>query len=88
MNPFGHGFHLDRAAFDEMLRSTVGDYHDNRVSAQGNCVMKGKFKAVEKDSANNWVVRADVGGKATTFYTKWVIDATGRKASLATKVTD
>jgi hypothetical protein len=81
MNPFGHGFHLDRAAFDEMLRSGVAQsLHSN------TCVIKGKFKGVEKDSESNWVIHADVDGEATTFFARWVIDATGRKASLATKV--
>ena len=84
MNPFGHGFHLNRAAFDEMLRSTVTNSdHDTTKAIQ---VVNGRFKGIKKDSACNWVVEADVAGETTTFFARWVIDATGRKASLATKV--
>ena len=37
MNPFGHGLHVDRAAFDEMLRSTVANNsdHDTTKPFQG-----------------------------------------------------
>jgi flavin-dependent dehydrogenase len=87
MNPFGHGFHLDRAAFDELLRSSVIDSKHSTNSLQRNaCVVKCRFKGVQKDSANTWIIHADVDGKTMTFFTKWVIDATGRKASLASKV--
>ena len=85
MNPFGHGLHLGRAAFDEMLRNTVTNNfeHDTTRSFQ---VVKGRFKGIEKDSACNWVVEADIAGETMTFIARWVIDATGRKASLAKKV--
>src|ERR1700729_210683 len=73
MNPFGHGFHLDRADFDELLRSCV---IDSTNSLQRNaCVVKCRFKGVQKDSANTWIIHADVDGKTTTFFAKWVIDA-------------
>jgi flavin-dependent dehydrogenase len=83
MNPFGHGFHLDRAAFDELLRRSVKEC---RSQSGGFDVVKGRFQSIEKDSANNWVIHADVDEEPRVFLTKWVIDATGRKASLATKV--
>lgn len=87
MNPFGHGFHLDRAAFDELLRRSVIDsQHTMKASQTNPCMVKGRFKTAEKDSASNWAVHVDVDGETMTFIAKWVIDATGRKASLATKV--
>ena len=88
MNPFGHGLHLNRAAFDEMLRSTVTNNPDHDTTTTKSFqVVKGRFKGIEKDSACNWVVEADVaGGETTTFIARWVVDATGRKASLAKKV--
>jgi hypothetical protein len=85
MNPFGHGLHLGRAAFDEMLRSTVNNNSDHDTTKSFR-VVKGRFKGIGKDSACNWVVEADVAGETTTFIARWVIDATGRKASLAKKV--
>lgn len=81
MNPFGHGLHLDRAAFDEMLRDTVRHKEGSRLS-----LIKGRFKGIGKDSQKLWAIRADVDGETRTFLAKWVVDATGRKASLATKV--
>ena len=89
MNPFGQGFHLNRSAFDELLRRCVKDYQSeaaNVVPSGSVGVVRGRFKAVERDSSGNWAIHVDVDGDALVFHTKWLVDATGRRASLATKV--
>jgi flavin-dependent dehydrogenase len=85
MNPFGHGFHLNRMAFDESLRRGVIDTRDG-ISGEDTCVVKATFKRIEKRSDGISVVHVLMDGQERTFFAKWVIDATGRKASLATKV--
>ena len=53
-----------RAAFDEMLRSTVANNsdHDNTKPFQ---VVNGRFKGIEKDLACKRVVEADLAGETT-----------------------
>ncbi|KZT69486.1 FAD/NAD(P)-binding domain-containing protein [Daedalea quercina L-15889] len=84
MNPYGAGWHLDRTRFDETLRETCG-----------SMLRKGRFVAVrrvDQDAANanghGWEVDADMASSGTveTFRVRWIIDATGRKASVARKI--
>ncbi|KAG8945333.1 hypothetical protein FRC04_000868 [Tulasnella sp. 424] len=80
MNPFGYGLHLDRAAFDEMLRKTL-------VEARPKGIIKGKFTSISK-ADGLWEIKVD-GAKpdgAEVYRSKWVVDATGRKASVGQKV--
>ncbi|THG95224.1 hypothetical protein EW026_g6394 [Hermanssonia centrifuga] len=84
MNPYGMGLHLDRAVFDELLRESVRAI--SRDQKPGH-VLHGSFTAVAKDS-NSWLVSVDdVGsGKTIVYRSKWIIDASGRKASVAQKL--
>lgn len=90
MNPYGAGWHLDRALFDETLRSSCG-----------SILQKGRFVAVRRfggDSKSTgatggriefgWEIDVEMDGVGTaeTFRAKWLVDATGRKASLTQKV--
>ena len=85
MNPYGAGWHLDRAHFDEMLRE-----------ACGAMLLKGKFGAVRRTEVDDttqsqwsgWEVdvRLAESDREETFRAKWLVDATGRKASVAHKV--
>lgn len=89
MNPYGAGWHLDRALFDETLRISCG-----------SILQKGRFVAVRRFGSNSnntgatgriefgWEIDVEMGavGTAETFRAKWLVDATGRKASLAQKV--
>jgi len=84
MNPFGHGRHLNRSDFDEVLRTTVNNCASESKSRLS--LEKGVFKSIQKTADGLWNVEVDLGGKRKSVETKWVVDATGRKASLATKV--
>ena len=82
MNPYGAGWHLDRARFDETLREACGPV-----------LRKGSFVAVrrvEKGDEDNhvWELEAEMKGTGAveTFRARWIVDATGRKASVARKV--
>ena len=87
MNPYGAGWHLDRAHFDETLRQTCG-----------SMLRKGKFVAVRRvdtvdtggSASPGWEIDVKLAGSTwvETFRTRWLIDATGRKASVAQKVSE
>lgn len=79
MNPFGHGHHLDRANFDEMLRSAIDQ-------GPSMTLKKGKFTGINKRDDGQWVIELDAQGTRKSIDATWVVDATGRKASVATKV--
>lgn len=88
MNPYGSGWHLDRALFDESLRDAVRDGCDK---TNGNFVpsrlTRERFVSVEKQDGV-WSVHTEHvdTGTANCYHSRWVIDATGRKASLSRKV--
>jgi len=87
LNPFGHGLHLNRADFDELLRNIVltnctSESNNSRFSFE-----KGKFKGIHRNGKGLWDVEIeDDKGVRKSFVAKWVVDATGRKASVATKL--
>lgn len=88
MTVYGSGWHLDRALFDESLREAVrdgcektnGDHVPSRMT-------KERLVSVEKRD-NVWLVHTEHldTGAMSLYHSKWVVDATGRKASLARKV--
>jgi flavin-dependent dehydrogenase len=81
LNPYGMGWHLDRARFDETLREAV---------TQGpSTIAKGVFTAVEwTDGVYGWRVSVRALGldNTTVYHSKVVVDASGRKACLARKL--
>ncbi|KAF8201994.1 hypothetical protein K438DRAFT_1965448 [Mycena galopus ATCC 62051] len=84
-NPFGQGLHLDRAAFDESLRECI------RIQQEGSrhLLLKRTFLGVRKDGSQ-WVVNLRVTKSNDTpheeYRSLWLIDASGRKASVAQKL--
>ncbi|KAF7974879.1 hypothetical protein HWV62_11143 [Athelia sp. TMB] len=86
MNPFGSGWHLDRAVFDESLRAQVRAICSNGET-QRSRLMKGKFAGVSKDSSGWCLSCEDLESKeAREFHCSWLVDASGRKASVAHKI--
>ncbi|PCH38723.1 FAD/NAD(P)-binding domain-containing protein [Wolfiporia cocos MD-104 SS10] len=88
-NPFGVGLHLNRAHFDQTLRDAVV------AAAAGTCaqstVIQSVFTAIEASGSPEfcgWTVFAKrvSSGDMETYRSKWVIDASGRKACVARKV--
>ena len=85
-NPFGMGWHLDRAAFDELMRDEVREIAKSQTKdGYVRCsVEKGKFISAEKRE-DGWRVHAEAASTMKHYRSKWLVDATGRKASVAHK---
>ncbi|KAF9070233.1 hypothetical protein BDP27DRAFT_1220967, partial [Rhodocollybia butyracea] len=85
MNPFGSGWHLDRAVFDECLRKQVRARCSSQEN-QRNSFLKGKFVNVRKDE-NGWAVtlKRSESNAYVELHCSWLVDASGRKASLGAK---
>jgi len=97
MNPYGTGWHLGRAAFDEFLREVVRGVceatgeKNNEAMLTGDRgiskIAKARFQSVKRDEELWTVEIEDLKDRGIAVYkAKWVIDATGRKASVAQKV--
>ncbi|KAG0695981.1 hypothetical protein DFH29DRAFT_953147 [Suillus ampliporus] len=70
MNPFGMGWHLDRASFDQILRDAVGSVCPDSIS-----LVKSSFLGIDK-----------LPDERMVYHSKWVVDASGRKSSVARKL--
>ncbi|MFD0396555.1 NAD(P)/FAD-dependent oxidoreductase [Kitasatospora sp. NPDC127121] len=78
IDPYGHGWHLDRPVFDRLLRT--------RAAAAGTRVAERttvSHPVPQPDGGWQVTLRAD--GAARPVRCRWLIDATGRRASLATR---
>lgn len=86
-NPFGHGLHLNRADFDELLRNTVVVNCTSESNNSRFLFEKGRFKSIFRNEEGLWNVEIEDDKEVRKiFVAKWIVDATGRKASVATKV--
>ncbi|KAH7909828.1 hypothetical protein BJ138DRAFT_180221 [Hygrophoropsis aurantiaca] len=84
MNPFGMGWHLDRARFDEILRENMATAAPESIS-----LIKGTFTEIgQTDGGARWALSAnDLASETNHVYTStWVVDASGRKAAVARKL--
>lgn len=72
MNPFGHGWHLDRAKFDQSLRDAA-----SRAGVQ--MVQTKASRAARGHDETHWVVEC----QNINVQCRWLVDASGRKASIA-----
>ncbi len=74
-NPYGPAWRIDRDRFDRMLRS-ASEHAGARVEVG--------FKRVDvKRSAHGWSIAARRGTQVLSIDSRFVVDATGRAASLA-----
>ena len=78
-NPYGCGWHVDRAGFDAMLARAA-----ERAGAV--LIVSARITAFRQDSNGAWVLEATQEGKTRLFRGRWLVDATGRKAYLASKL--
>lgn len=94
MNPYGAGWHLDRVHFDETLRLACGAVLQ-KSKFKSVKRFAGETTEGPPDASNDrpitfgWEVEAEMNtrGVVEKFRTRWIVDATGRKASVAHKVT-
>ncbi len=73
----GHGWHLDRARFDAGLRAAA--------AGAGAEVATPARVAGTARTAGGWLVRVAYAGEVREVACGWVVDATGRSASIARK---
>jgi flavin-dependent dehydrogenase len=74
-NPYGSGWHLDRARFDAMLLDAA--------RAAGADIGDSPVLACWRSADGGWSVRINATDGARTLVARWAIDATGRAAWLA-----
>ncbi|GAA3016183.1 NAD(P)/FAD-dependent oxidoreductase [Kitasatospora sp. NPDC127116] len=77
-DPYGHGWHLDRPVFDRLLR-THAEANGVKVSERTTV----SHPVPQPDSGWQVTLRAD--GTEHSVRCRWLVDATGRRASLAAR---
>jgi 2-polyprenyl-6-methoxyphenol hydroxylase-like FAD-dependent oxidoreductase len=74
--PYGRGWHLDRPAFDAMLRRRAHDAGTQHIEG----------RASEVASDDGWRLTVDSEGQRRTIAASWIVDATGRASWLAARL--
>jgi flavin-dependent dehydrogenase len=73
---WGHGWHLDRAAFDEWLRNAA-------VSQGARLISPARLQAIARRLGGGWYLRFGFAGSTVEHIAGFVVDASGRCAALA-----
>ncbi|MFE9426540.1 NAD(P)/FAD-dependent oxidoreductase [Kitasatospora sp. NPDC006697] len=77
LDPYGPGWHLDRALFDARLRQAAQE--------RGAVLAEGAVRSAER-VADGWeVLIGQADGTSKAVRCRWIVDATGRRAALATR---
>ena len=78
-DPNGHGWHLDRPRFDTMLRKAARD-------SGAQVLLETKLVACKRDHDDTWTVHLDdPNGNLLKVRSDWIVDATGRKSTVASR---
>jgi len=78
-NPYGCGWHVDRARFDAMLASAA-------AKAGANLFQPGRAGSLSKREGDTWALEVAQGGEILTLAGRVFVDATGRKAVFASRL--
>jgi flavin-dependent dehydrogenase len=78
-NPYGCGWHVERASFDAMLAGAAAD-------AGAELIVSGRITALDEDVNGQWLLEIATGGKKRTLGCRLIVDATGRKATIARRL--
>jgi flavin-dependent dehydrogenase len=78
-NPFGCGWHVDRAGFDAMLARAAAD-------AGAELMVATRITALHPDVDGQWLLEVIEGGNRRLLRSRMLVDATGRKASIGRKL--
>ena len=78
-NPYGCGWHVDRARFDAMLASAAE--HAGAVLMVSTCIT-----ALHQDANGAWLLEVAQAGETRLLHGRLLVDATGRKAFIARKL--
>ena len=80
LNPYGHGWHIDRSRFDALLTAAAR-------AAGAQVLSPAKLQALTSNPDSTWraVVRCATGVEQA-YLARFVVDATGRSASLSRRL--
>lgn len=76
-NPYGHGWHLDRRAFNTMLAGAA--------EAAGATLLRSTRFVGASEMSGGWALELDAGGRAESCRVNFVFDCSGRDATFAQK---
>ncbi len=78
-NPYGCGWHVDRARFDAMLARAA-----EHTGAE--LMISTRINALHQDTDGQWLLEIAQAGKRRTLHGRLIVDATGRNAFIARKL--
>jgi flavin-dependent dehydrogenase len=78
-NPYGSGWHVDRARFDAMLACAA-------ANAGAELILSARITALHQEADGAWRLEVSQEAKKRTLLGRFLIDATGRKAFIARKL--
>jgi len=78
-NPYGCGWHVDRARFDAMLAAAA-------AQAGAALFLSARVSSCSKGADGQWVLEAAQNGTVMSLTGRMLVDATGRKAMLASRM--
>jgi flavin-dependent dehydrogenase len=78
-DPYGCGWHVERAGFDAMLAGAAAD-------AGAELIVAARITSLHEDVNGQWLIEIAAGGKKRTIRGRLLVDATGRKGSIARKL--
>src|SRR6185295_674918 len=75
-NPYGHGWQIDRALFEQQLTETA--------QSAGACLWYGaKLSDVHRRTGSQWEITVRQSERLRAVRTRYLIDATGRRSTVA-----
>jgi flavin-dependent dehydrogenase len=78
-NPYGCGWHVDRARFDAMLASAAGE-------AGAELFISARVSSCDRRADGEWLLEVARGGATRTLSGRMLVDAMGRKGVLASRL--
>jgi len=78
-NPYGCGWHVDRARFDAMLASAA-------TQAGATLFLPARIGSCSQDKDGAWTLEVAQDGVSSSLSVRMLVDATGRKAMLASRL--
>ena len=78
-NPYGCGWHVDRARFDALLAGAA-------AQAGADLILSARATALRRDQDGQWLLEVAQEDEKRTLRGRLIVDATGRKASIAHKL--
>jgi len=78
-SPYGYGWHIDRDKFDQLLI-------DHTIKLGVDIIFETSLIAFDKVEGNNWQIKLKASAQENTVSCKIMVDGTGKKASIATKL--